>query len=197
MSIRSLSGKSSVPSRRYPFVLLSRSSVSIQLMSRVHALIPSITRAGASLAVGIAIAGGMAVAGSGIASAAQVGCVSPPSANDIRVIGDASCGATATVGNAGATAMDSGTAVSVANGGSANSVATGFGVALSSSRDAGAAHAYAIGGGISHSNASNGHTTISVAGWGSGATAEASGVKCVGTLSFAVNLNTGAVCAMR
>ena len=55
------------------------------------------------------------------------------------------------------------------------------------------AHAYAIGGGISHSNASNGHTTISVAGWGSGATAEASGVKCVGPLSFAVNLNTGGI----
>ncbi|WP_072842809.1 DUF6764 family protein [Rhodococcus tukisamuensis] len=155
-------------------------------------------RAGASMAVGAAIVGGVVVAGSGVASAAQVNCVSPPSANDIRVIGDASCGATATgtgIANSGAT--DSGTAVSVSDGGSATTFATGFGVALAGSKGAGQSYAYSIGGGISRAHAENGQTTVALAGWGSGATAQADGVNCVGPLSFAINLNTGAACAMR
>ncbi|MFF0817325.1 DUF6764 family protein [Rhodococcus sp. NPDC003318] len=152
----------------------------------------------ASIATGVAVTGGLAVAGTGVASAARVDCVSPPSANDIRVIGDASCGATATNGgsaNAGAT--DSGTAVSVSEGGAADTFATGYGVALSSSKVAGQAHAYAIGGGIAHARTDNGDVTFALAGWGSGATAASAGVNCVGPLSFAVNLNTGAVCLIR
>lgn len=157
-----------------------------------------LVRTGASIAAGLAVVGGLAVAGTGVASAARVDCVSPPSPNDIHVIGDASCGATATVGGAAnAGAMDSGTAVSVAQGGTANTFATGFGIALSTSKAAGQANAYAIGGGIAKASTDNGNTTLALAGWGSGATAESGGVNCVGPLSFAVNLNTGAVCLIR
>lgn len=157
-----------------------------------------VARVGASIATGVAVLGGLAVAGTGVASAARVDCVSPPSANDIHVIGDASCGATATSGgvaNAGAT--DSGTAVSVSDVGAANTFATGFGVALSTSKGPGQAHAYAIGGGIARAATGNGNLTLALAGWGSGATAEPGGVDCMGPLSFAVNFTTGAVCLIR
>lgn len=157
-----------------------------------------VARASASIATGLAVIGGLAVAGTGVASAARVDCVSPPSANDIRVMGDASCGATATgAGAANAGATDSGTAVSVSDGGTANTFATGFGIALSTSKVAGQAHAFAIGGGIAHARTDNGNVTFAVAGWGSGATAESAGVDCTGPLSFAVNVTTGAVCLMR
>ncbi|MFC4604807.1 DUF6764 family protein [Rhodococcus kronopolitis] len=155
-------------------------------------------RAGVSMAAGAAVVGGIMVGGTGVASAAQVNCVSPPTANDIQVIGDASCGATATgTGLANSGATESGTAVSVADGGSATTFATGFGVALAGAKGVGQSYAYSIGGGISRSYAENGHTTVALAGWGSGATAEANGVNCVGPMSFAINLNTGAVCALR
>ncbi len=155
-------------------------------------------RAGAFVATGAALLGGLAVAGTGVASAARVDCVSPPAANDIRVVGDASCGATATIGGtATAAATDSGTAVSVSEVGGANTFATGFGVALSTTKGPGQAHAFAIGGGIAKAGGGNGNTTFALAGWGSGATATPDGVNCMGPLSFAINLNTGAVCLIR
>ncbi|MFD1815164.1 DUF6764 family protein [Rhodococcus gannanensis] len=157
-----------------------------------------LARTGMSIAAGLAVVGGLAVAGTGVASATRVDCVSPPIANDIRVDGQASCGATATLGGvANSGAIDSGTAVSVANGGTANTFATGFGVALSTSKVAGQANAFAIGGGIAHARTDNGNVTLALAGWGSGATAESGGVNCVGPLSFAVNVNTGAFCLIR
>ncbi len=147
-----------------------------------------------------AVGGGVAAAtffGSGVASAAPVTCVSPPSANDIQVDGVASCGATAAdASHASATATDSGTAVSVAEGnGTTSTLATGYGTALGASRAGGTAYAGALGGGIAHSWADGG-TTVAIAGWGSGATAEAGGVDCVGQWSFAINLASGQVCAL-
>ena len=44
--------------------------------------------------------------------------------------------------------------------------------------------------------ADEGATTVAVAGWGSGATAEAAGVDCVGPLSMALNLKTGQFCML-
>ncbi|MDJ0396522.1 hypothetical protein QMK17_24790 [Rhodococcus sp. G-MC3] len=145
--------------------------------------------------------GGVAAAtffGSGVASAAPVTCVSPPSANDIQVDGVASCGATAAdTSHAAATATESGTAVSVAEtGGTTSTLATGYGTALGASRAGGTAYAGAIGGGIAHSWAENGATTIAIAGWGSGATAEPGGVNCVGTMSLALNFASGQFCAL-
>ncbi|OZD10644.1 hypothetical protein CH253_00005 [Rhodococcus sp. 06-156-3C] len=155
------------------------------------------SRAAAAFAVGggIVAAG---FAGAGVASAAPVTCVSPPSANDIQVDGYASCGATAQdASRATATATDSGTAVSVAEGaGSTSTLATGYGTALGASRAGGTAYAGAIGGGIAHSWADNGGTIIAIAGWGSGATAEAAGVDCVGQWSLALNLSSGQFCAL-
>jgi hypothetical protein len=148
-----------------------------------------------------ALGGGVAAAGflgTGTAAAAPVSCVSPPSANDIRVDGTASCGATSTgpgVANAGA--AESGTAVSVTDGpGATTTYANGFGTALGASKNAGNAYAWALGGGIAHSWADEGATTVAVAGWGSGATAEAAGVDCVGPLSMALNLKTGQFCML-
>lgn len=147
-----------------------------------------------------AVGGGIAAAGffgAGTAAAAPVTCVSPPSANDIQVEGNASCGATsADASHSSATAADSGTAVSVSeSAGNTSTLATGYGTALGASRAGGTAYAGAIGGGIAHSWADNGGTTIAVAGWGSGATAEAAGVDCVGTWSLALNLSSGQFCA--
>ncbi|MET4048714.1 hypothetical protein ABIB34_001010 [Rhodococcus sp. UYP5] len=137
-------------------------------------------------------------AGAGVANAAPVTCVSPPSANQILVDGTASCGATSAEGSrATATAADSGTAVSVAEtGGTSTTYATGFGTALGASRAGGTSYAGAIGGGIAHSWADAGSTTIAIAGWGSGATAEAAGVDCVGPLSLALNLASGQFCIL-
>lgn len=135
--------------------------------------------------------------GTGVASAAPVTCVSPPSANDIQIDGTASCGATALdTARASASATDSGTAVSVAeSAGNTSTLATGYGTALGASRAGGTAYAGALGGGIAHSWADNGGTTIAIAGWGSGATAEAAGVDCVGQWSLALNLASGQFCA--
>lgn len=139
-----------------------------------------------------------AVFGTTVASAAPVSCVSPPSDNDIRVDGTASCGATsAGPGVASAGAADSGTAVSVADGsGATTTYATGFGTALGASKNAGTAYAWALGGGIAHSWADNGATTVAIAGWGSGATSDAAGVDCVGPLSLALNLSNGQFCVL-
>ncbi|MEV8191393.1 MULTISPECIES: DUF6764 family protein [Rhodococcus] len=151
-------------------------------------------RAGVLVAVGVASA---ALFGGGTATAAPVTCVSPPSANDILVSDTASCGATAEGAFARAYAADSGTAVSVAeSAGAAEAHATGFGTALSAARDGGRSFAYALGGGLSHSWAQGPATTLSVAGWGSGATADTTGVTCVGAQSFAVNTATGQWCAV-
>lgn len=152
-------------------------------------------QAAAALAVGVA---SVVVFGSGAAAAAPVTCVSPPSDNEILVSDEASCGATSSDGgSARAHAEDSGTAVSVAEtGGASESHATGFGTALSAARDGGRSFAYAIGGGLSHSWALGPATTLSVAGWGSGATADTTGVTCVGPQSFAVNTVTGQWCAL-
>lgn len=156
-----------------------------------------ISRAAAILAVG----GGVVSAGflgSGVAGAAPVTCVSPPSANDIQVDGYASCGATSMdTSHSSATATDSGTAVSVAeSGGNTSTLATGYGTALGASRAGGTSYAGALGGGIAHSWADNGATTIAIAGWGSGATAESAGVDCVGTWSLALNVASGQFCAL-
>jgi hypothetical protein len=87
--------------------------------------------------------------------------------------------------------------VSVAeSAGAAESQATGFGTALSAARDGGRSYAYALGGGLSHSWAQGPATTLSVAGWGSGATADTAGVTCIGAQSFAVNTATGQWCAV-
>ncbi|MBY4128621.1 hypothetical protein HQO83_09485 [Rhodococcus fascians] len=139
-----------------------------------------------------------ALVGTGTASAAPVNCVSPPSANDIQVDGTASCGATSEgTGRATAGAADSGTAVSVNDGpGTTTTYANGFGVALGASKNAGTAYAVALGGGIAHSWADAGQTTLAVAGWGSGATAEGRGVDCVGPLSIALNLSSGQFCVL-
>ncbi|MFD6855765.1 DUF6764 family protein [Rhodococcus sp. NPDC060086] len=143
-------------------------------------------------------AASIALVGAGTASAAPVTCVSPPSENQILVSDTASCGATASgEGFARASAADSGTAVSVAeSAGAAESQATGFGTALSAARDGGRSYAYALGGGLSHSWAQGPATTLSVAGWGSGATADTTGVTCVGAQSFALNTATGQWCAV-
>lgn len=151
-------------------------------------------RAGVLVALGVAAA---ALTGTGTAAAAPVTCVSPPSENQILVSDTASCGATAEDGGfARASAADSGTAVSVAERGSAEAQATGFGTALSAARDGGRSYAYALGGGLSHSWAQGPAVTLSVAGWGSGATADTTGVTCVGPQSFAVNTATGQWCAV-
>lgn len=136
--------------------------------------------------------------GVGTAVAAPVTCVSPPSANDIQVDGFASCGATSQDNaRSSASASDSGTAVSVAEtGGSTSTLATGYGTALGASRLGGTSYAGALGGGIAHSWAENGATTVAIAGWGSGATAESAGVDCVGTWSLAINLASGQFCAL-
>ncbi|QNG21471.1 hypothetical protein G4H71_14845 [Rhodococcus triatomae] len=149
--------------------------------------------------VGLGLAAGAALVGTGVAQAAPVSCVSPPSENDIQVADTASCGAKATDGGVvHSWATDTGTAVGTANGpGSANTVATGFGTALAASNSGGNAYALALGGGIALSGAEQGATTLAVAGWGSGATANSLGVDCTGALSLAVNLQTGQFCAMR
>lgn len=154
-----------------------------------------IARGFAAFALGAA---SLAFAGVGTAAAAPVTCVSPPSANEILVSETASCGATADAGAyARAAAADSGTAVSVADAnGSAEAQATGYGTALSGASDGGRAFAYALGGGLSHSWAQGPAVTFSVAGWGSGATADTTGVTCVGPQSFAVNTGTGQWCAV-
>ncbi|AOW93268.1 hypothetical protein BFN03_13070 [Rhodococcus sp. WMMA185] len=159
-----------------------------------------LARAGAVFAAGMGIAAGMSVAGGGIASAGPVMCVSPPSDNDIQVSETASCGAKATdAGYARASAIESGTAVSVANGeGSMTTTyANGFGTSLGTSTSSGQAYAISLGGGIARASASDGATTVAIAGWGSGATVDSTGVDCVGALSFAFNLDTGQFCAMR
>ncbi|MCQ4120802.1 DUF6764 family protein [Rhodococcus tibetensis] len=158
-----------------------------------------LARAGAAMVVGLGVAAGLSVAGSGVAGAAPVTCVSPPSVNDIQVSDTASCGAKATeAGVARATAMESGTAVSVADGhGSTTTYANGFGTSLGASTGSGQAYAVSLGGGIARSGAADGTTTVAIAGWGSGASSDANGVDCVGALSLAFNLNTGQVCAMR
>ncbi|GGF94915.1 hypothetical protein GCM10007304_05970 [Rhodococcoides trifolii] len=147
-----------------------------------------------TISVGLVVGG--AALGSGVASAAPVTCSSPPSANDIRVNGVASCGAQATgVGVANATASESGTAVSVADaGGQSTAYATGFGTALSSVIGQGTAYAISIGGGITQSQAVDGNTTVAIAGFGGGATAVAAGVNCEGVNSFAFNARTGMAC---
>ncbi|UYP18272.1 hypothetical protein OED52_16645 [Rhodococcus sp. Z13] len=151
-------------------------------------------RAGVLVALGVASA---AVLGTGTAAAAPVTCVSPPSPNEILVSETASCGATATDAFARSYAADSGTAVSVAeSAGAAEAHATGFGTALSAARGGGRSFAYALGGGLSHSWAEGPAITLSVAGWGSGATADTTGVTCVGAQSFAVNTATGRWCAL-
>ena len=144
----------------------------------------------------VTMAVGGAALGVGVASAAPVTCSSPLSPNDIQVSDMASCGAQATgTGTASASATESGTAVSVADqAGSATSYATGFGTALSAALGGGNSYAVSIGGGISRSEATGGITTIAVAGYGAGATAEAGGVDCVGVNSFALNLSTGRAC---
>lgn len=154
-----------------------------------------VARASVLVALGVASASFM---GAGVAAAAPVTCVSPPSQNQILVSETASCGATAAPGaSARASAADSGTAVSVAQqGGTAESQATGFGTALSGAADGGRSYAYALGGGLSHSWAQGPAVTVSVSGWGSGATADATGVTCVGAQSFAVNTATGQWCAV-
>ena len=156
-----------------------------------------ISRAAALLAVGGGVTSA-AFLGTGVAGAAPVTCVSPPSVNDIQVDGFASCGTKATdAARASATATDSGTAVSVAeSGGNTSTLATGYGTALGASRAGGTSYAGALGGGIAHSWADNGATTIAIAGWGSGATAEQAGVDCAGTWSLAVNLASGQFCAL-
>jgi hypothetical protein len=161
-----------------------------------HRIGSRITRTAALFIIGSSIATA-GVLGTGVASAAPVTCVSPPSANDIQVDGTASCGATAAdAARASATATDSGTAVSVAEGaGNTSTLATGYGTALGASRAGGTAYAGALGGGIAHSWADNADTTIAIAGWGSGATAEAAGVDCVGQWSLALNLSSGQFCA--
>lgn len=153
-----------------------------------------VVRAGVMVAVGVASA---ALLGTGTAAAAPVTCMSPPSENEILVSDTASCGATAEGAFARAHAEDSGTAVSVAeSAGAAESHATGYGTALSAARDGGRAWAYALGGGLSHSWAQGPANTLSIAGWGSGATADTTGVTCVGPQSFAVNTGTGQWCAV-
>lgn len=181
----------SVSPSRQSFRNTSSSRVAGRFNSRI-------ARAAAVFAIGSGLAVGGALAGTATASASPVQCVSPPSANDIRVSDNASCGATSTgPGSAAAGAADSGTAVSVNDGvGSATTYATGYGTALGASRDAGTSYALALGGGIAHSWADAGATTIAIAGWGSGATAESLGVKCVGPLSFALNLSNGQACAL-
>ncbi len=156
-----------------------------------------ISRTAALFVVGGSIAAA-GIFGTGVASAAPVNCVSPPSANDIRVDGVASCGATALdVSRSSASATDSGTAVSISqDNGRTSTYATGFGTALGASRTGGTAYAGAIGGGIARSLAENGATTIAIAGWGSGATAGSAGVDCVGTMSLALNLATRQFCAL-
>jgi len=143
-------------------------------------------------------AASLAFVGAGTAAAAPVTCVSPPSTNEILVSETASCGATADGGGfARAAAADSGTAVSTAGtNGSAQAEATGFGTALAGASDGGRSYAYALGGGLSHSWAQGAAITFSVAGWGSGATADTTGVTCVGPQSFAVNTGTGQWCAV-
>ncbi|WP_072691011.1 DUF6764 family protein [Rhodococcus marinonascens] len=159
-----------------------------------------LVRAGAAMAVGLGIAAGISVAGGGVAAAAPVMCVSPPSDNDIQVSDTASCGAMANDGGLSrASAMESGTAVSVANGegSSTTTYANGFGTSLGTSTGSGQAYAISLGGGIARSAANDGATTVAIAGWGSGATVDSTGVDCVGALSLAFNLNTGQFCAMR
>ncbi|MEE2034739.1 DUF6764 family protein [Rhodococcus chondri] len=154
-----------------------------------------VVRAGVVFALGVASA---ALMGAGTAVAAPVTCLSPPSDNQILVSDTASCGATATGGGtARASAADSGTAVSVGQtAGAAESQATGFGTALSSARDGGRSFAFALGGGLSQSWAQGPTTTVSVAGWGSGATVDPTGVRCAGPQSFAVDMGTGQWCAV-
>nr|WP_308115925.1 DUF6764 family protein [Rhodococcus corynebacterioides] len=155
-----------------------------------------VRRAAAAVAATSAVLSFGAVLGTATATAAPVTCVSPPSANDIRIDGTASCGAKATApGVARSDANDSGTAVSVADGGAANATATGFGTALSAVSGAGNSYAFALGGGISRSAASNGATAIAVAGYGGGASASTeTGVNCAGLNSFALDLSTGRAC---
>ncbi|NLU83127.1 DUF6764 family protein [Rhodococcus sp. HNM0569] len=159
-----------------------------------------LARFGAATAVALGVVTGLSVAGAGAASAAPVDCVSPPSDNQILVSETASCGATARDGGlARSGAADSGTAVSTADGQgtTATTYANGFGTALGASQEQGQAYAFALGGGIARSGASAGATTVAIAGWGSGATADANGVDCVGALSLAFNVQTGQACAMR
>jgi hypothetical protein len=169
--------------------------VSIRSFRSVFSGRRRVVRAGVVFALGVASA---ALMGAGTAAAAPVTCLSPPSANQILVSDTASCGATATgAGTARASAADSGTAVSVAQtAGAAEAQATGFGTALSSARDGGRSYAFALGGGLSYSWAQGPVTTLSVAGWGSGARADTTGVTCVGAQSFAVNTGTGQWCAV-
>ncbi|WP_372481627.1 DUF6764 family protein [Rhodococcus zopfii] len=153
-------------------------------------------RAGVVAALGVAAT---SLLGVGTAAAAPVTCVSPPSENQILVADTASCGAKAEAGGtARAAASESGTAVSVAGAaGAAESEASGFGTALSAARDGGRSFAYALGGGLSHSSAQGPSViTLSLAGWGSGATADETGVTCVGAQSFAVNTGSGQWCAV-
>lgn len=183
-----------------PLVSPSVTSASSAPRTRIMSLFGRrLARTGAAVAVGFGVAAGISVAGAGVASAAPVSCVSPPAGNDIRVSDTASCGAKALGSSlARATAMDSGTAVSTADGiGSSTSYATGYGTALGASRGNGQAYAVTIGGGIARSGATDGVTTVAIAGWGSGATSDANGVDCMGALSLAANLNTGQFCAMR
>lgn len=156
-----------------------------------------IVRTAAIFAVGSALTAA-ALTGTATASAAPVDCVSPPSANDIKVSDTASCGATSSgTGTATAGAADSGTAVSVNEGpGATSTYANGYGVALGASKNAGTAYAFALGGGIAHSWADAGQTTLAIAGWGSGATSEGNGVDCVGPLSLALNLTSGQFCVL-
>ncbi|MCJ0902311.1 DUF6764 family protein [Rhodococcus sp. ARC_M6] len=155
-----------------------------------------LARTGAVLTVGMGLAAGLALTGAGAASAAPVTCASPPATNDIQVSETASCGAQSVgAGRSQAGAMESGTAVSVStDNGYSNSYANGFGTALGASRGNGQAHAYALGGGIARAGAADGNVTLAIAGWGAGATSDANGVNCMGTLSFAVNFTNGQFC---
>ncbi|MEV0947964.1 DUF6764 family protein [Rhodococcus sp. NPDC049939] len=179
---------------------VSSSAVSATL-ARVSSLLGRrLVRVGAATALGVSIAAGISVAGGGVAAAAPVMCVSPPSDNDIQVSDTASCGAKATdAGFARASAMDSGTAVSVSNGegSSTTTFANGYGTSLGTSTRSGQAYAISLGGGIARSAAVDGATTVAIAGWGSGATVDPTGVDCVGALSLAFDLSTGQFCAMR
>lgn len=155
-----------------------------------------LARTGAVVTAGMGLVAGLALAGGGVASAAPVTCASPPLVNDIQVSDTASCGAQAVgAGRSQAGAMESGTAVSVsADNSYTNTYANGFGTALGASRGNGQAHAYALGGGIARAGAADGNFTVAIAGWGAGATADANGVNCMGTLSFAVNFTNGQFC---
>jgi hypothetical protein len=151
------------------------------------------------LAAALAVIFGMSLGTASMAAAAPVSCASPASPNDIQVADEASCGAMASEGGvARASAVESGTAVSVASdaGSLTRTRATGTGTALAAAETGGQAHAVALGGGIARARAIGGATTLAWAGWGSGATVDEFGVQCVGPFSLALNLGTGAFCAL-